>query len=129
MSPRKDAPLAKAFDPRLKKTISGVELLRRFEALAEEMAETARRKNADYAGTGQNQDGFANLRMIETLSHGAISTEMGFLTRISDKYSRVMSLITSNKEPEVIEESLTDTLIDMANYCLLFAIYRGAGAK
>lgn len=40
------------------------------------------------------------------------------LVRISDKYNRLMSL-GSGKKQMVNDESLRDTLIDMANYCLM----------
>ncbi len=111
----------------LKTHISGEELLLRLEKIMMKSLDTAKRKNTDYAGQGGNSDGFANLRMVETLTHGAISTEHGFITRMTDKFSRVISLVMSGKQPEVVDESLTDTLIDFGNYCYLMAIYRGAG--
>lgn len=115
--------------PKAPEVISGEELLRRIARLTESMYHTCAKKNADYAGQGGNADAFANFKMIERLSHGAISVETGFLTRMSDKFSRLVSLFTSGKEVQVVEESVNDTLIDLANYCLLLAAYRGAGTK
>ena len=87
------------------------------------MVDTVRRKNADYAGQGGNADAFANFHMIERLSNGAITTEQGFLTRMSDKFSRLVSLVTSGKEAQVKNESIGDTAIDQAAYSILFKIF------
>lgn len=40
------------------------------------------------------------------------------LVRISDKYNRLMSL-GSGKKQRVNDESIRDTLLDMANYCIM----------
>lgn len=44
------------------------------------------------------------------------------LTRISDKFNRAETLILNN-ENGTADESLIDTLIDMANYCVMTAVY------
>ncbi|MBO5828740.1 MAG: DUF1599 domain-containing protein [Paludibacteraceae bacterium] len=45
------------------------------------------------------------------------------VTRISDKYNRLVSLCTkSEEERKVKDESITDTLMDMANYCIMTII-------
>ncbi len=111
--------------PRHIKPMTGAELVAEIERITKVMVDTARRKNADYAGQGGNQDAFANLAMIEQASHGAITTEAGFLTRMSDKWSRLLSLLTSGKEAQVKNESIGDTLMDLANYCILLKIYLG----
>lgn len=41
------------------------------------------------------------------------------ITRISDKYNRLRSLVLSNKPIMVNDESIIDTLLDMANYCIM----------
>jgi hypothetical protein len=81
------------------------------------MEDITRRKNADYCG--DNDDPFANFRLVEKLR--IATTEQGFLTRMSDKLSRIASLI--GKEAQVKDESIADTLHDLANYCALFAGY------
>lgn len=43
------------------------------------------------------------------------------ITRISDKYSRLVSLATKENR-QVEDESIKDTLLDMANYCLMTVI-------
>lgn len=44
------------------------------------------------------------------------------LTRISDKFNRIENLILNNDEGTP-DESVMDTLIDMANYCVMTAVY------
>lgn len=51
------------------------------------------------------------------------------LTRISDKFNRFENLIINN-DKGTDDESLLDTLLDMANYCVMTAIYlKNGGAK
>ena len=79
--------------------------------------ETSRRKNADY--TGKNPDPFGNFKSVEVLG---ISAEQGFLTRMMDKMKRIASFV-ENGELQVKDESVTDTLKDLANYSCLLAGY------
>jgi len=44
------------------------------------------------------------------------------LTRISDKFNRIENLILHNDEG-TDDETVMDTLIDMANYCVMTAAY------
>lgn len=45
------------------------------------------------------------------------------ITRISDKYNRICSLATkSAEERQVKDESIRDTLLDLANYCMMTII-------
>ena len=45
------------------------------------------------------------------------------ITRISDKYNRLISLATKpEEERKVKDESIQDTLLDMANYCIMTVI-------
>jgi hypothetical protein len=71
-------------------------------------------KNAGYAGE-DNQDSFANFREAENLD---IPTFTGVLLRMSDKWSRIKSL-HKKASNEQVGESLQDTLLDLANYCLI----------
>lgn len=41
------------------------------------------------------------------------------VTRISDKYNRLCSLAMANGQHEVKDETIEDTLLDMANYCIM----------
>ena len=80
--------------------------------------ETSRKKNADY--TGDNQDPFANFSNVVTC--GGASTEQGFLFRITDKLMRISSFVKLG-QLQVKDESVLDTLSDLANYCCLLAGY------
>lgn len=44
------------------------------------------------------------------------------LTRLSDKFNRIENLILSG-DSGTDDESVVDTLIDMANYCVMTATY------
>lgn len=59
-------------------------------------------------------------------SFGQTFDKLGIIsavTRISDKYNRLVSLCTKpEEERKVKDESITDTLLDMANYCIMTVI-------
>jgi hypothetical protein len=82
-----------------------------------ECIEISRKKNADY--TGGNDNPFSNFESVESLS---IKTEQGFLTRMMDKMARIGSFV-SKGELQVKDESVADTLRDLANYSCLLAGY------
>lgn len=88
-----------------------------FEQLTTELAELTRRKNANYANTG---NAFANFDQIESLSAGRVSRELGILVRMSDKLSRIGNLVTGT--PDLVSESIEDTLKDMAVYSLILLL-------
>lgn len=78
-----------------------------FRELTEYMANTYKSKNRDYGDSfGASVD-----------KYGLISA----LTRISDKFNRLESLIL-NGNNEVKDESLQDTLLDLACYSLMTII-------
>lgn len=87
------------------------------EACAKLM-EITRAKNSDY--TGASDDPFANFQQIGSLVQLPNVVEIGFLTRMSDKISRIGSFVTKGML-SVKDESIEDTLFDLANYCILFA--------
>lgn len=78
-----------------------------FKALTNEMVTLTTRKNADYAG---ESDPYANFREFGTL---------GFLVRMSDKWQRIKTLTESGKTASVKDETVEDTLLDLATYSLL----------
>lgn len=59
-------------------------------------------------------------------SFGETFEKLGIIsavTRISDKYNRICSLATkSAEERKVKDESIKDTLLDLANYCIMTVI-------
>jgi hypothetical protein len=89
-----------------------------FEALTKQMLEITKKKNADY--TGDDQSPFKNFTMVETM--GFATTEQGFCTRLTDKMMRVAGFV-KNGTLQVEDEKVEDTLLDAANYCLLFICY------
>ncbi len=76
-------------------------------------------KNRDYAGQEGNEP-FANFTRVESM--GICTTEQGFLTRITDKMSRLSSFIHAGKM-NVEDESFKDTVVDVINYMVLLSAY------
>jgi hypothetical protein len=77
----------------------------------------SKKKNADYTGGDDNP--FSNFQSVEVLG---IKTEQGFLTRMMDKMKRISSFVEKG-ELQVKDESVIDTLQDLANYSCLLAGY------
>lgn len=99
-----------------KKIITGGHPL--FHELLETMRNIHNAKNADY-GDGKQLGNF-----MESQGFG-VDPFKSVLIRLSDKYSRIKSLCKrDNYEGEVKDESIEDTLIDLANYSLLAIIIR-----
>jgi hypothetical protein len=76
-------------------------------------------KNRDYAGN-DGLEPFANFTRVESM--GICSTEQGFMTRITDKLSRLSSFLDSGKM-NVKDESFNDTIVDVINYMVLLSAY------
>ena len=72
----------------------------------EENYETFLKKNADYGSSFE-----------ESLNELGI---IAGVTRILDKFNRLKNLVKSKAQ---VKESLSDTLKDMANYCLMLAVW------
>ena len=94
------------------------EYLEFHKRFCEKMFEISKQKNADYSGQSDNDDPFSNFRIVEKI--GICAAEIGFLTRISDKLSRIATFCKKG-ELLVKDESVTDTLQDCANYLILLA--------
>jgi hypothetical protein len=75
-------------------------------------------KNRDY--TGDSTDPFANFTLVEAAR--VCKPETGFLVRMTDKMSRIATLLDGRKAA-VTNESIKDTLLDLANYSILLAGY------
>lgn len=71
--------------------------------ICQSMNDTYKRKNADYG------DSFCKLRK---------ELPSAILVRIYDKYSRLKNLM-SGAHQHVSDESIKDTLMDLANYCVM----------
>jgi hypothetical protein len=81
-----------------------------FRLLQQKMFEVQAVKGRDY---GEEQDGLRNLRRRGV---------RGVLGRMEDKMIRLDNLIQPGREVKVQDESIEDTLIDLANYSLLLII-------
>lgn len=79
---------------------------------------TVEAKNADYSSASS---AFENFLLIEQLSDARISARAGFLTRMSDKITRIGNLLF--KPAKVHDESLADSCRDLAAYSLIFLLY------
>jgi hypothetical protein len=102
------------------------ELIAFFDAKAAAMRQTLIDKNSDYAGGAKAvADCFANFTRVEAL--GIATTSQGFLTRMTDKLMRINSLTT--QVAAVKTESIQDTLLDLANYSILFAAWLSTQKK
>ena len=82
-----------------------------FDEIIKEMTDIHARKAADYGGG----DEFGNFQ--ESCRIGVPDYKGAFI-RLQDKYTRCCNLMSGNR-PMVEDESLEDTLIDMANYSVL----------
>ena len=79
------------------------------EELAERITDLYRRKNADYG------DSFA--RSLD--KYGIVAA----LVRISDKVNRLESLIAPGRKAQVKDESVQDTLLDLASYAIMASMW------
>ena len=95
------------------------ELLRYHSEICKSAQELMALKNRDYAGQEGNEP-FANFTRVESM--GICSTEQGFMTRVTDKMSRLSSFLNSGKM-HVEDESFRDTIVDVINYMVLLSAY------
>ena len=95
------------------------ELLRYHTEICRSAQELMSLKNRDYAGQEGNEP-FANFTRVESM--GICTTEQGFMTRLTDKMSRLSSFLNSGKM-HVEDESFRDTIIDVINYMVLLSAY------
>lgn len=81
-----------------------------YDYLLNNLAETYKAKNNDYGNS-----------VADTYEKfGCVS----FLVRITDKYNRLLTLCNPNNEQKVKDEKIDDTILDLANYCLLWLVER-----
>lgn len=96
--------------------MSKAEYLEFHRQFCEKMIEITKVKNSDYSGA--SPDPFANFMMVEHFK--CVTAEQGFFTRMTDKMARIASFI-SQGSLQVKDESVQDSLHDLANYCALFS--------
>jgi hypothetical protein len=100
--------------------VTPAEYVEWFKNIQAKQLEITIAKNSDY--TGATNDAFANFKQIGALVPIIGSIELGFLTRMSDKMSRIGSFL-SKGSLQVKDESVEDTLLDLSIYCILFLGY------
>lgn len=93
------------------------EYLAFFKKTIKQMYVLTEKKNNDYAG---ENDPFRNFKM--PAQFGFATVEQGFLTRMVDKVSRISTFVQKG-ELSIKEESVQDTLIDLATYSILMLAY------
>lgn len=81
-----------------------------YQYILSNLEDTYKKKNSDYGNSvGDTYEKFGDI---------------SFLTRITDKYNRILSLADKGECGEVKDEALEDTILDLANYCLLWLVER-----
>ena len=94
--------------------MTSIEKMKMHEELCTELHHIYQQKNAAYGD-----------------SFGKTYSQLGIVsavTRISDKYNRLVSLAMNNGI-DTGDESMIDTLKDMANYCLMTVIEINGGSQ
>lgn len=79
------------------------------EDICKELTSTYAKKNHDYG------DSFALVRN---------KVPNAIMVRIYDKVNRLDSLLLNDKEIMIEDEKIEDTLLDLANYCIMEVIER-----
>ena len=81
-----------------------------YQYILSNLEDTYKKKNSDYGNSvGDTYQKFGDI---------------SFLTRITDKYNRILSLADKGETGQVKDEALEDTILDLANYCLLWLVER-----
>jgi len=80
-------------------------------------------KNHDYSGGQDDRDPFLNFTRVEKL--GITDTKTGFMVRMTDKVSRLITFIQTGSF-RVKDEALRDTIMDLINYSILLYAYIAA---
>ena len=86
----------------------------RFDAQLDHIRELHNRKNDGYAGS-VDDDPYYNFRQCERIG---IPADIGVFVRLTDKFSRLASII-KNPDNDKVGESVMDTLDDIAVYALI----------
>lgn len=92
------------------------DFLKFFKNKIEDMGIICEKKNKDYA----NEDSFSNFKMNEIL--GVCSVEQAIFSRMLDKITRIANIMKKGNN-EVKDETIQDTLMDLANYSIILSIY------
>lgn len=95
------------------------DLLATVDHLCQLTKDTLAQRNRAYAGdTGSV---FGNLNLVETLSNGRLTTELGIVMRMGDKVSRLFQLLSDPAIPHS-DEPIEDTIRDLIGYSSLLQL-------
>lgn len=90
--------------------VNNMDRLGIYQYILSNLEDTYKNKNSDYGNSvGDTYEKFGDI---------------SFLTRITDKYNRILSLADKGETGQVKDEALEDTILDLANYCLLWLVER-----
>ena len=103
-----------------KRKVDREELLKIHEKLCVRAESLMEKKNHDYSGGAASEDPFLNFTRVERL--GITDTKRGFLVRLTDKLSRLITFVDTGVY-EVPDEKVEDTILDMINYSVLLYAY------
>lgn len=95
-----------------------VEFLEYHKQFCDNMRSISESKSHDYSGFQDSV--FGNFEVVERC--GIAAVEVGFLTRMMDKISRINSFVKQDV-CLVTDEKIEDTLQDLANYSVLLSAY------
>ena len=93
------------------------EYLRQFAGITREMYRITEAKNSDYSSQG---DALENFTSIERFREKVKAID-GIHVRMTDKFMRFGHLL--DREGKVSDESIEDTLLDLANYSIIAVIH------
>lgn len=96
------------------------DLLATHSKLCQEARALMEAKNHDYSGGKDSSDPFLNFTRVERL--GITDTKTGFMVRMTDKLSRLITFV-HNGSFKTKDEALKDTVLDLLNYCILLYSY------
>lgn len=89
--------------------MNNADRVKHFTAITKEMADIFARKNRDYGNSFE----------VSLDEDGLLVTKI----RLGDKYKRFAQLIKKDYDAQVRDESLRDTLVDMANYAIMTVMW------
>lgn len=81
--------------------------------------ELIRNKNTRYS---DDANAFSNLELCENA--GVCTVERGIMVRMFDKMGRVSNLLGETSLYHEVEESITDSLMDLIGYAAILIVYR-----
>jgi hypothetical protein len=87
------------------------EYLAAFQEATRDMLAITSKKNNDYGGP---VDPWKNFRDFG---------EVGIVVRMSDKFARIKTALVEKRDFEVADETIEDTLLDLANYAIICLLY------